>query len=86
LPVSRFASWPVYRLTVNGITGKLANRPTLFSPACLGHAGNFAIEREIAEAKAAQAKPAINRALAATLQAAIVFARRKFRRPLLFFP
>jgi len=37
------------------------------------------------EAETAQAEAAIIRALAATLHAAVIFARREFRRPLLFF-
>jgi len=72
-------------LITNGLTDKPSNRQTFISPTGLRHAGDFSIQREATETETAHAKAAVVRALTAALHAAIVFARREFRRPLLFF-
>jgi hypothetical protein len=75
--------WPVERLTgkrANKLTGERFSLPTR-----LGHAGNFAIEREVPKANTADAEPAQVRAAAATLHAAVILPYGEFGRPLLFF-
>jgi hypothetical protein len=84
-------SWPVSWLAglpVKKPTGERTNKLTrkrFILPACLGYAGNFAVEREISKTNTADAEPAQVRAAAATLHAAIILPHGEFRRPLLFF-